>query len=390
VLDKKNNIEEYFHSVFWLNLFLVSFVFYLYYFVFSLLLSDFFNDKNLHGYIQSYSFILFLSFISAINRTKLKKELRFDALAKVVMLSSLTTSFLYYIFAYFGYGVNSFIYSSLIGSFVSSVHFIFVSKYFPKLYFSIDKIKRLINFSIHDWSINIFSNIGKISEAIIISKMLNVSTIGFLHVARQISVKIPSLLFNVLNGVGLAHMSNSSFKYKSDLFHLQSRFFSYLIIPVLLMIFFLSEYVSLVMPNWTGIEIYIKFFAIIVAIGSVLGSVSVFLKVLNKINVQTKISIFYALYIITILPSAILLFGNMAILWVFLVYRIILFIYYLKTLNSIGIYLKFDREFFLFFILIGVNIYIYSANEYLAWTLNIILFSYFSVFKNIQNYKLLK
>jgi len=132
-------VEDY-SSVFIFNVILACF-FYIILFVIAPSISTFFNEPKLILLIRVIGISLLIGAMSSIQIVILRKNLNFKLLAVVGFISTIVSGIVSISMAYSGFGVWSLVYSGIIAGFTSSVSLWFLSKWKPKLIFSLKIIR---------------------------------------------------------------------------------------------------------------------------------------------------------------------------------------------------------------------------------------------------------
>jgi teichuronic acid exporter len=190
--------EEDFSSIFFFNL-IISFIVYLIIFSIAPFVAEFYNQEVLTSIIRVYSVTFILNALSSIQivRLSLRFNFKLQALAAIpsIFISGLSGIFL----AYFGYGVWSLVWSSILQSLLLTAQLWYFDNWMPKLYFNRSKFIKHWNFGsklllsglLDNFFINVYS--------IVIGKWFLPAEVGFYQRAdslKQFPVSNLSLIVN--------------------------------------------------------------------------------------------------------------------------------------------------------------------------------------------------
>lgn len=131
-------------TVFWFNI-VVSFFIYCLIFISTPWISNFYNKPILTTLIRVYAIILIIDSFVTVQVVHFEKELDFKTSFKVKLPSILIGGIAGILFAWYGFGVWSLVYSAIVKNVISTFQYWFYSKWRPSFIF--DKIKFRYHFA---------------------------------------------------------------------------------------------------------------------------------------------------------------------------------------------------------------------------------------------------
>lgn len=133
--------ETDFSTVFFFNI-ISALLLYLILFISAPYIADFFYQNLLKTIIRIYGIVIIISSFSAVQNTKMTKELQFKKLSLLSLPSIIVGSIVGVYMAYNNYGVWSLVGSAISSTFFNSVILWLLSGWKPKLVFSVQKFKQ--------------------------------------------------------------------------------------------------------------------------------------------------------------------------------------------------------------------------------------------------------
>ena len=183
IREKEVNQTDY-SSVFYLNIFLGVIVYIILFFL-SSSIAHFFHEDELKK-LSKFVFLIFpINSLSLIQIAIINREVTFQKLTKVSILSSIISGIIGIVMAYCGYGVWSLVYQSIFFAFFKSLFLWIVNSWRPSFVFNFDSIKKYFGFSANilatDTIIGVFNNI----YTIIIGKFYPLNEVGYYNQAKR-------------------------------------------------------------------------------------------------------------------------------------------------------------------------------------------------------------
>ncbi|MCR5861686.1 lipopolysaccharide biosynthesis protein [Flavobacterium sp. J372] len=192
--------QEDYSTVFFFNL-AMSILIYIILFLTAPLIADFYNQEILTGIVRLYCLSFIINAFSAVQLTRLTKEMNFKVQLLVSLPSLVFSGIVGIILAYLDYGVWSLVWMGLAQSFFSTVQIWIRSGWAPSLVFSKEKFKYHFRFG-YNLAISgvldtIFTNIYQI----IIGRFFSPVQVGFYTRANLLKQLPVSNITNALNKV---------------------------------------------------------------------------------------------------------------------------------------------------------------------------------------------
>lgn len=192
--------QEDYSTVFFFNL-AMSILIYIILFLTAPLIADFYNQEILTGIVRLYCLSFIINAFSAVQLTRLTKEMNFKVQLLVSLPSLVFSGIVGIILAYLDYGVWSLVWMGLAQSFFSTVQIWIRSGWAPSLVFSKEKFKYHFRFG-YNLAISgvldtIFTNIYQI----IIGRFFSPVQVGFYTRANLLRQLPVSNITNALNKV---------------------------------------------------------------------------------------------------------------------------------------------------------------------------------------------
>jgi len=203
ILHVKKATKREYSSLYWLSFF-ISLLLYFIIFILAEFVSNFYNEPQLTEVVRILGLNIVFIAIGQQFRTMLQKNMEFDKITKVNLLSYFVSLIVAILLAYFNFGIYSLIYSTLISSLIASLLFLFLcfSKYPIIIYFKFKDTKKFLNVGVYSLGSNILDFFSREIDLIVIGKILSTESLGVYSLVKQISLKLYSMLmpiiFNVL------------------------------------------------------------------------------------------------------------------------------------------------------------------------------------------------
>lgn len=295
LIQKSDATQLDFSSVFWINGFIGAILSLIIYFL-SSWIAEFYQNAQLSDLTKLISFNYFVLSLGLTHKIKLQKELLFKEIAKVEIIAMLIAGIIACTLAYGGYGVYSLIIQTIVLAFLQTGLYWIVSKWRPILRFSKASIKSIFNFSI-----NLFGNqtLGYITsnlDYLLIGKYLGDGSLGIYRNSFSLIIKPLNALNGTLFNVFFPHFSS----FKKNLEAVGDNYFKaisvlfYVTAPVMLIAFFLSEFIVLTLfgNEWEAMIPLIRLMAfpgLLFSLTSFNGSIFL---AFGKSNTLLKVNLF--------------------------------------------------------------------------------------------------
>lgn len=202
LIQKKDTTNKDFSTVFYWNIFLSLFLYFILYISAPLIQKFYDNIHMLSDVLRVLGVVLIINAFTVVQLNRLRKEMKFKLLAKCNLSAAIISVTIAIILAYYGWGVWALVFQQIVYSLFNSIICWMVCHWKPEMIFSLKSFKDLFGFGsfmMFSSLFNTFCNningliIGKFFSATTLgyyiqSKRLeDVSTMGFLSVIEQVS-----------------------------------------------------------------------------------------------------------------------------------------------------------------------------------------------------------
>lgn len=191
LIQKRHLTPVHYSSVFFFNLTLGSFLTFLM-FISAPLISRFYDNPALEPLIHVMAFSFIINAFSAVQSTKLRKELNYAILTKVRFVSSLAAGIIGVTMAYIGYGVWSLIVQILSSQIIYVLLVWKVSGWIPAFSFSLKALKSLWAFGLRMFVSGLLEALFSRLDYMFIGKLFPAATLGFFQRAKSLNMLVIS------------------------------------------------------------------------------------------------------------------------------------------------------------------------------------------------------
>ncbi len=214
VIYKQDINKKQLSSLYWFNI-IVGFILFVIILVITPIFSNFYGEKELNTIIPLVGFSILLQSFSFQFKALFEKELMFDYVGKIEILSKIVSLFSAVLFGYYGYGVYALVYSLILMVFVETVLLVFkgIKIHKPEFYFSFKEITYFIKFGLFQLGERITNYISSQLDVILIGKLLGIESVGVYSVLKQIVMRPAYIINPVITRVTFPIMS----KYQNDI-----------------------------------------------------------------------------------------------------------------------------------------------------------------------------
>ncbi len=208
LIQRRRVLPIHYSSVFFFNITIGSLLTLLT-FLAAPLIADFYDNEALISITQVISVMFVIGSFSAVQSTKLRKELNYALLTKVSFAASLLSGILGISLALYGAGVWSLVIQALTQGIVYNVLIWLASHWKPKAEFSLKALLQLWAFGFRMFLSRLLDTIFTRLDTIIIAKLFSPATLGFFNRAKSLdqmvisysSGSLMSILFPILSKV---------------------------------------------------------------------------------------------------------------------------------------------------------------------------------------------
>ncbi len=210
LIRKKNADDLDFSSVFYVSVMIAS-VAYAALFAFSPWIADFYRMPELKGVLRVLGANLIFYAINSVQSAELLKEMRFDLVLRVSLITAMTSAVVGVSLAFFGGGVWALVWSSSLSSVAGVVARWFFVRWKPRLEFSLARVKPLYAFG---WKLMVsqLMYVGMNNlYGFVIGRMYSGASLAYVNKANN----FPELIKNNLN-VALIEVSYPALSKMND------------------------------------------------------------------------------------------------------------------------------------------------------------------------------
>jgi O-antigen/teichoic acid export membrane protein len=245
IIYKSTNTNNQLSTLYWLNVIIGAFMTIAVFFLSEIISIHIFNEVQLESILKIVSVVfLFNGFVNQYD-TLLKKNLKFDVLAKINILSTLFSFVITILLAYNGFGVYSLVIGYLVQTgFVGCLSILSSYDLFrPRFYFNLKEVKEYLNFGGYQM-LEIFTSFGQQQgDSVLIGTFLNTELLGLYSVAKILIKRPIELVRNVLDKMAFPVFSKIKDPDQLRRWALSSQKAVYLImLPVLVLLISFPEY----------------------------------------------------------------------------------------------------------------------------------------------------
>jgi O-antigen/teichoic acid export membrane protein len=207
LVQNKTNDSLTYSSIFYLNvaagLILTVVVYFSAPFV-----GEFYNNEDVTLIIRLLSINFFLSSFNIVQGTILVRELNFKTLAYRDVISKFISGGVAIYLAFDGFGVFSLVAQQILNSVLSTIFLWNVTKWYPKLEFSLGLVKQLASFSVYVFAGRFLDQLVKQLDTLVIGKLYSAATLGFFSRAKSLNGLVIKNSAGILNKVFFPALSS--------------------------------------------------------------------------------------------------------------------------------------------------------------------------------------
>ncbi|MBU9848320.1 lipopolysaccharide biosynthesis protein [Rahnella ecdela] len=200
LIQKKDRTDLDYSTVFYINFVLGLMIYVVLYFL-APQISEFYNDNRLIEVIRLISISIVIKSLSVVQIAKLSIELNFKLKTLVNFWAVLISGIFAIYLAYMKYGVFALVYQAISYSAIVTVLMFIVSKWRPKLEFSLARTKELFNFGSKVFLAGLTGVLSDNSYSILIGRLFTSMEVGYYSQGRNLPDLLSVNLFNILQGV---------------------------------------------------------------------------------------------------------------------------------------------------------------------------------------------
>jgi len=283
ILHKQNATRREYSSIYWLNIFISVFLYVL------LLLATpfaarFYEEPQLTSLIPVMGLNLLFMAVGRQHYTIMQKNFKFEAIAKTELLSFFIGLISAVLFAVNGYGVYSLVYSTLIASCISNALFFILNMRLNPIsfHFKMYETKPFLKIGGFTMGSSMLDFFSREIDVLIIGKMLGAESLGVYSLAKQIVLKLFSVINPIVISVFsplLASIQKEKERVKASYLKL-IKYFAYINFPVYVFMMVSSKEFLEIIYGSTYVEAYqvlsfLAFAYCLIALSNPVGSLQI-------------------------------------------------------------------------------------------------------------------
>jgi O-antigen/teichoic acid export membrane protein len=219
LVRKQNCSSHDFSTVFWINI-VIGLAAYIIIWLAAPLIADFYSKPELVSLTRVTALAIIIGSFTLIQQTKLTKEVDFKTLTKSSTIGTLISGIVSLILAYFGFGVWSLVWRTIINQAVRSAIMWNHNRWWPNIYFSRSIFKEHFAFGSNILLISVVAALFKNFYNLIIGKNYSDTVLGYYTNADQYSTMPSSTISSITNKVSypvLSEMQNDNQRLKTSI-----------------------------------------------------------------------------------------------------------------------------------------------------------------------------
>lgn len=242
LIQKKEPTQVDYSTIFYWNL-LLSFFLYIILFFTAPSIAAFFNMPLLDNVLKVLGCILIINSFSIIQNNRMRKQLAFNTIAKVNVVSLLLASGVAVFLAYHGFGVWSLVVMQLLNAFFIALFLWFATRWRPSFCFSVLSLKKLFGFGGYLLISNILQEICRNIQGLIIGRKFSAAEMGLYSQARKlddvVSMTLPNIIVQVMFPV-YSQIQNDLERTR-EIVRMMVRIISFAIFPLMILLILFAE-----------------------------------------------------------------------------------------------------------------------------------------------------
>lgn len=190
IIHKQDITDIQLSTLYWINIIAGIILFFLLLLI-APFIALFYNEPNLTSLILLLSITFLIQPFGQQFMMLWQKEMRFDEIAYINILTKFVTLSVSVIYAYYGYGVYSLVLGALAGTITQTFQLMYkgLKEYKPLFVFEISNVKEFLSFGFYQMGENVINYFNSQMDVILIGKLLGTEALGIYYIAKQIIMK---------------------------------------------------------------------------------------------------------------------------------------------------------------------------------------------------------
>jgi len=196
IIHKQNITDIQLSSLYWLNIF-SGMVLTLIVFLIAPVVATFYNEEAIIPLLRLLSLSFLINSIGNQYRVLLKKELKFNVLAKVEVFAGVGAFLFAVTLAIQGFGAYSLVYATLVNVIISNIILLAIGlkSHRPTILYQHNEIKSFLTFGLYQMGQNSIVYFNNQFDVILIGKLLGTEALGVYSLTKQLVMR-PSQIIN--------------------------------------------------------------------------------------------------------------------------------------------------------------------------------------------------
>ena len=171
-------------------------------------IADYFDDKQLIPLTRLVSITVVLNSLCIVQNAILTAEFRMREQAIINIVSQIPSGLLAVYLAYIGWGIYALAVNTILASFIRTVMFWIVTKWWPSWEFSMESMRYLWGFGSKLIGANFLGTVFNEIYTLLIGKYVNKTDLGFYSKGRSLSTQPETICNGVIQKVSLPLLAN--------------------------------------------------------------------------------------------------------------------------------------------------------------------------------------
>jgi O-antigen/teichoic acid export membrane protein len=200
LIQRERLSSELLSSIFWINVLFGLFAMLLTA-ILAPLVADFYQEPQVTSILRGFSIIFPISGLSILHQSLLQRDQDFNKLGRIEIGAALVGSIVGISAALLGSGAWSLVYQSLAVTLMTTSLLWVMTPWRPNLYFSIEEVKSISNYSLNLVGFSIFNYFARNTDYILIGKFLGSEPLGYYTLAYQIMLYPVQIVSQIISRV---------------------------------------------------------------------------------------------------------------------------------------------------------------------------------------------
>jgi O-antigen/teichoic acid export membrane protein len=310
IIHKQDINHRQLSSIYWLSIATGAIIYVIIFFL-SPFLSRFYNETELEPLLKLVAITFLIIPFGQQHKSLFQKELKFDTISKIEIISRIVSFILSILAALKGWGVYSLAMMVLSNSIISTILLLFkgMRSYRPSFIFSHTEIRKFYSFGFYQLGERTLNYFASQLDTIIIGKLLGASPLGIYTVAKNLIMKPAQIINPIVTKVAFPTMAKVQDNIESirKMYVNTVRYLSSVNFPIHLGIAILAEPLTIILfgNKWIEAISLIKILALYGMIRSVFNPVGSLILALGRADLG-----FYWNLLSSIVTTSVIFIGS--------------------------------------------------------------------------------